>query len=181
MSSVSRARSGERAGRGLTWAAYSAAACALLFAAVSLYWALGGTTGLRTVGAEAERLGRARDTQVMVAVWAATVLKVVGAVLALALVRPWGRTVPRRVLLVASWGAAAVLTLYGGVLVTMAALVETGIFDVSEPVDWTAMRWHLALWDPWFVVWGVILGLAARQYTRMPTAEDRSVGDGAGG
>jgi hypothetical protein len=45
---------------------------------------------------------------------AAGVAKLAGAVLALALARPWGRVVPRRVLVVAAWVGAVVLALYGG-------------------------------------------------------------------
>lgn len=31
-------------------------------------------------------------------------------------------------------------------------------------VDWYALRWHLLLWDPWFLVWGLLLGAAALEY-----------------
>ena len=64
-------------------------------------------------GVEIERLGRARDPDLVAAAWAATVLKVLGALLALALGRPWGRRLPRRLLLVTAWAGAVVLTLYG--------------------------------------------------------------------
>jgi hypothetical protein len=47
----------------------------------------------------------------------AGVLKVAGALLALALVRPWGRAIPRRLLGGAAWAVSAVLTAYGGLLV----------------------------------------------------------------
>jgi hypothetical protein len=32
------------------------------------------------------------------------------------------------------------------------------------PVDRTALRWHVAFWDPWFAVWGLLLGAAAWHY-----------------
>jgi CHASE2 domain-containing sensor protein len=28
-------------------------------------------------------------------------------------------------------------------------------------VDRTALRWHVLVWDLWFLVWGVLLGMAA--------------------
>jgi hypothetical protein len=88
------------------------------------------------------------------------------ALLALALVRPWGRAVPRRLLLVVVGVASVVLTAYGGLLVAVGALVLTGVVSPSGPVDRTALRWHVMLWDLWFLVWGLLLGVAAWQYGR---------------
>jgi hypothetical protein len=48
--------------------------------------------------------------------------------------------------------------------VTAEALVETGAIKPSGSVDWTALRWHLELWDPWFLVWGLLLAVATRGY-----------------
>jgi len=134
---------------------------ALLYAAVSFYWAAGGTAGLGTLGGQLEELGRARDQGIIALVLATGVLKVVAGVLALALVRPWGRALPRRVLLAAAWGGALLLTLYGGVLVTVEGLVVGGVITPPGPVDCGALLWHLFLWDPWFLVWGLLLGVAA--------------------
>jgi hypothetical protein len=83
----------------------------------------------------------------------AGVLKVAGGVLALALVRPWGRRVPRRLLAGVAWAASVVLTLYGGLLVAVGALVLAGVIGPAGPVDRTALRWHVLLWDLWFLVW----------------------------
>ncbi len=148
------------------WAAYAAAACAFLFAAVSFYWAVGGTAGLDTLGGRIEELARARDPGMIALGWITGALKVFGGLLALALVRPWGRWFPRWMLLISAWGASAILALYGGVLVVSATLVVIGVVRPTVPVDWTALRWHLALWDSWFLVWGILLGLAARHYAR---------------
>ena len=84
-------------------------------------------------------------------------LKVAGGVLAL--VRPWGRVVPRGRLLGAAWAASTVLTAYGGLLVAVGALVLTGVISPSGPVDRTALRWHV-------LVWGLLLGVAAWRYGR---------------
>ena len=35
-------------------------------------------------------------------------------------------------------------------------------------MDWTALWWHLFVWDPSFFVWGVLLGVAALDATRRP-------------
>jgi len=121
------------------WAAYAACALALLSAIPSFYWAAGGTSGLDTVG---------------------------GAIEALALVRPWGRRVPRRLLAGVAWAAGVVLTLYGGLLVAVGALVLAGAIRPAGPVDRTALRWHVLVWDLWFLVWGLLLGVAVWHYGR---------------
>src|SRR5512132_298029 len=95
------------------WAAYAASALALLSAIPSFYWAAGGRIGLATVGGALEELARAPDPAGVALGIGAGVLKVAGAVLALALVRPWGRRVPRRLLGRVAWAASVVLTLYG--------------------------------------------------------------------
>jgi hypothetical protein len=59
-----------------------------------------------------------------------------------------------------------VLTVYGGLLVAVGALVLTGLVSPSGPVDRTALRWHVLLWDLWFLVWGLMLGAAAWHYGR---------------
>jgi hypothetical protein len=149
-----------------TWAAYAACALALLSAIPSFYWAAGGTSGLDTVGGAIEELARARDPAGVALGVGAGVLKVAGAVLALALVRAWGRRVPRRLLSGVAWAASAVLTLYGALLVAVGALVLAGVIRPAGPVDRTALRWHVLLWDLWFLIWGLLLGVAAWHYGR---------------
>jgi len=156
-----------------TWAAYAACALALLSAIPSFYWAAGGTSGLDTVGGAIEELARARDPAGVALGVGAGLLKVAGAVLALALVRPWGRRVPPRLLSGVAWAASVVLTLYGGLLVAVGALVLAGVIGPAGPVDRTALRWHVLLWDLWFLIWGLLLGLAAWHYGRQ--SRDRRV------
>ena len=154
--------------RATAWAAYLACALAWLYAVPSFYWTLGGTAGLDTVGGAIEELARTRDPAGIALGLGAGILKVAGGLLALALVRPWGRGIPRRLLGGAAWTASAVLTAYGGVLVAAGALVLIGLISPSGPVDRTALRWHVLLWDLWFLVWGLLLGLATWQYGREP-------------
>jgi hypothetical protein len=151
--------------RATAWAAYAACALALLYAVPSFYWALGGTAGLDTVGGAIEQLGRSRDPAGVALGIGAGVLKVAGALLALALVRHW-RAIPPRLLGGAAWAASVVLTAYGGLLVAVGALVLTGLISPSGAVDRTALRWHVLLWDLWFLVWGLLLGVAAWQSGR---------------
>jgi hypothetical protein len=148
-------------GRGWGWAAYAACGVALAYAVVSFYWAFGGTAGVGTLGGRLEELARSDDPVVLWLAGGAGVAKLAGAVLALALVRPWGRLVPGRVLVVAAWVGAVVLVLYGGANVVAGALVLAGAVEVAGGMDRTALWWHVLVWDSWFVVWGVLLGMAA--------------------
>ena len=97
---------------------------------------------------------------------AATLAKLVGGLLALALVRPWGRMVPRVWLLAGSAGASALLVVYGGLTVLLGALVLLGVIHPTGSVDRTALRWHVGVWDLWFLVWGILLALATVGYWR---------------
>jgi hypothetical protein len=152
-----------------TWAAYAAAWWAGVFAAVSLYWALGGMIGLDTVGGQIEELARKGEGGVLA--WGATVLKAAGVVFALALAQRWGRVFPRGLMLFAGWAGTAVLIGYAGMTVGTELLVVLGAIEPPAGIDWYAFYWHLAVWDPYFLVWGVLLGVAVRHYqvdTRVP-------------
>jgi hypothetical protein len=69
-------------------------------------------------------------------------------------------------LLFAAWGGAILLTLYGGPYTLGGVLAVVGLIPASPTADWTALRWHAFLWDPWFLLLGVLLGVAARGYRR---------------
>jgi hypothetical protein len=74
---------------------------------------------------------------------AAALAKVAGSLLALALVRPWGRVVPRGWLLLGSAAVSALLAVYGGLNVLLGALVLSGVIHPAGSVDRTALRWHV--------------------------------------
>jgi hypothetical protein len=149
-----------------TVAAYAAAFLAFAYALVSLYWARGGHALISTVGGYVEEYAHRGGAVPMLIAVAATAAKVVGGVLALALVRPWGRAVPRRWLLIIGAAASAVLVVYGGLYVLAGALVLTGVIHPGGNVDRTALRWHVGVWDLWFLVWGILLALATVGYWR---------------
>ncbi|WP_166435869.1 DUF3995 domain-containing protein [Cellulomonas shaoxiangyii] len=155
------------------WVAWGAVVVAFAFAGVSLVWALGSTVGLDTLGGTIERRGRAGDPVLLAANAVALVLKVLGGVLALALVQPWGRRFPRRLLLALGWLGATVLVLYGALQVASVALVAAGAVVPAEPLSDRALRWRLLLWEPWFLVWGLLLGGATLRRQRLPDAPSR--------
>ena len=142
--------------------AYGSALLALLYAAVSAYWTLGGTALLSTVGGQLESLARRGGTSAGALGATVTAVKLAGAGLSLALVQSWGQRLPQRLLEIAALAGAAVLTAYGGLLVVVGALALLGLFG-PPPADPTPLRWHVLVWDLWFLLWGLLLGSAALQ------------------
>ncbi len=158
------ARSGPADGGGGRRAARAALLVGLAYAAVSVYWGLGGTWLLDTVGGALAEHGRADGTGAAVAVWAAAGLKMAaavlpmlaaGGILAPAPARPW-----RRLLRVLAWIEAAILTSYGLVLTTAGLLVQSGVIARSAHADDRGLFWHAYLWDPWFLLWGLLVTTA---------------------
>lgn len=146
------------------WAAYGACLWALLFAALSFYWAAGGRIGEGTIGAAVEEPALAREPAFVALLWATAILKVIAAALALALVRGVSG-LPRWLLLVAGWGAAGLLMLYGLANLTQHLLIVAGWIKVPAGLGEAALPWHLLLWDPIWVTGGVLFTLAAIRYT----------------
>jgi hypothetical protein len=147
--------------RGLR-AAQAAFAVGLLYAAVSVYWGLGGTWLLDTVGGSLAEEGRAASASVVLAVWAAAGLKVIAAVLPLPAVSAQAPARPRwqRLLRALTWTEAVILTLYGLVLTTAGLLVQSGVITTPASADHRALAWHAYLWDPWFLLWGLLVAAA---------------------
>jgi hypothetical protein len=124
-----------------------------------MYWALGGSWLLGTVGAS---LAGTSSAAVKFAVWAAVALKAIAAFLPLlaigALHRPprwWVRWLRRL-----TWIEALILTAYGLLLTATGLLVQSGVIAPPGNADHRAPRWHAYLWDPWFLVWGLLVTTA---------------------
>ncbi|MBA8823334.1 hypothetical protein FHX42_000663 [Saccharopolyspora lacisalsi] len=145
--------------------AYGTALLALLHAAPSAYWALGGTGLLPTVGGRPEVFARSGGTASVALLAALAVLKLAGCLVALALVRARSRCLPWWLLSGVALAGGLVLTLYGGVLTLVGAIALFGAF--GPPTDVTALYWHVLLWDPWFLLWGALLTIAALRRFRL--------------
>jgi hypothetical protein len=78
---------------------------------------------LTALGNRPPQLTWGKDPLVMAVVLVTAVLKVLGGLFALALVRPWGRVLPRWMLLTIGWDGALLLSLYGGSQVATQVLV----------------------------------------------------------
>jgi uncharacterized protein DUF3995 len=158
--SVEIRTSGARA-RYAAWVAYAACAWAFVFAALSFYWAAGGTAGAETIGEAVTKPVLARDPGWIALLWATGALKALGGLLALSLVQPWGRVIPRWMRLAAAWGAGTLIFLYGGAGMVQFALMAAGALSIPASVGATAVRWHLLLWEPWWMLGGLLFMAAA--------------------
>ena len=138
-------------------AAYATCAWAVLFAAANIYWGLGGRLAIPFADAEATLA----DPILVAGNWLAAVLKLGLGLLALATFQPWGQLIPRRLALVSIYAAGISMLLYGALGLIVDGLRLVGVFAVS-PSAWIALRWHVFLWDPWWIVGGVLFLLVAR-------------------
>jgi hypothetical protein len=146
---------------------YLAALVALAGIPIHLYWALGGTWGLPG-GAATVGLPGLRATNAIV-----SVLLAVGAALIFGLSRPWARRLPALVMLTPLWLGAVVSIshgLYG--MVTKGLYVAGAHSAVSYPEPLTAAQkdhatlLDLGMFEPWFLLQGLLLVLAGRWFAR---------------
>jgi hypothetical protein len=71
-----------------------------------------------------------------------------------------GRRAGDRVLLLANAVVSALLITWGAVNVLAGALVLAGAISPAAGLDERALRWHVFVWDMWFLIWGTALALA---------------------
>lgn len=148
-------------------------------AAVSAYWAAGGRGLLDTVGGVFEQAGRSGGWAVSAGLWLVVAIKVVAAGLPVGTVTWPLQGVRARLLRIVAWADAIVLTLYGLVLTTGDLLSITGLVGSAVRKNMTALRWHGFLWDPWFLIWG-LLGMATLTLARRGSTRSKAP-SGSGG
>jgi hypothetical protein len=141
----------------------AAALWALLFAATSAYWAAGGTAGRATVATALAERAAERDPGLVATLWATAALKAALAGLALSLTRPRGR-----ILRFAGWTTGTALTLYGAVGLGEFGLMAVGVLEVQADVGHAAVTWYLLLWEPIWLLGGLLFLAAARAAPRRP-------------
>jgi len=150
--------------------AYAACAWSFVFAAASFYWALGGTFLSRTQSPQILELSA--EPWFVAFVWFTGLLKVLAGLLALSLVQRWGDVFPRWLRRTGVWSVGLVLTLYGGANLAVRALMALGVLETPPSMRSAAATWHLILWDPWFLLGGVLFLAAAWSYAVVATGTD---------
>ncbi|MBE2319370.1 DUF3995 domain-containing protein [Solirubrobacter sp. CPCC 204708] len=159
-------------GRSLTWAGYAAFVWATGYAiAVRGYHGLGGTVGIA---------GRFDDPATM---RRASLIAGAGILLvglgALALVRPWGLRIPRRLLIVPAITGSAYVMAHALTAYVTKPLHALGVielrFDGWAKRDQTAQfLWDLLFYEPWFLGLGVLVTLAALHHHRRSGGTERA-------
>ncbi len=127
-----------------------------------------GLAGAETLGVEIDRLARDRDATFVGELWAALVLKAPAAALALALVEPWGRRVPRGLLLTLGAVTGGGISLYAVANLAQHSLMASGAIDTPDALGTHALPWHLVLWDPSWLLGGALFLAAVREFQRPP-------------
>ena len=146
--------------------AYLAALAAVAGIPVHLYWALGGTWGFPGGTTTASQAGLRAANLVV------SVLLACGAVYVYGLIRPWARHPPALLVLAPVWAAAVVCVSHGLFGIATKGLYLAGL---KSAVSWPepgltagqknlAALHDLAIFEPWFLVLGLLLALAGRWF-----------------
>ncbi len=153
-----------------SWPAYAAFAWTLLFILFHVYWYSGGQIGIGDApksipGPPSSVIGWIFDVVTKAMFFA-------GLVVPLALVRPWGRDVPRWILRTLTWLGSGVLTVRGGAgdidsLLRITGVLPNGLTGLSyeqvlgeaHPSAYTLLSG--AAIDTYFLMGGILFGLAA--------------------
>ncbi len=137
---------------------YSACAWALIFSIPSFYWAAGGTVGLDTLGGEINDLKG--KSWFIAFVWLTAFMKVALGIVVLMLLKTYKYTMINKLVSIAVWTAGIVCISYGGLNLLARFIMTVGIIPTPAAMHSDAALWHLVLWDPWWVLGGVLLILA---------------------
>ncbi|NHD16666.1 MULTISPECIES: DUF3995 domain-containing protein [unclassified Actinopolyspora] len=146
-----------------------ALAWALLFAALSVFWALGGETGLHPL-----ETPDPTPLFTLVNIGAAALKAGLGLVAWLA-AREWRRRAVRGLLALALWASGVVCALYGVFGLVGNGLVLAGVVPVAGGVS--SWYWYyVLLWDPFWVLGGALLLAAA-----LRSGQPRETGEAGSG
>jgi hypothetical protein len=138
------------------WWGRIAGAWAVAFAGLHFYWALGGSWGLSV---SAGPLAEERPGWfVAVGLWGVGLLCLIGGVLGRLLAGPRPRGPAGRVVKILGWCVCAVLLVRG---IAVEGLLLTGTAGQEIAVSPGQRLWTLVLWNPWFLIGGLVFGLAA--------------------
>src|SRR5690606_21070594 len=109
----------------------------------------------------------------------AGLLKVAGGVVALATCQRWGHRLPRRPLLLLVGAIGVVYALYGLAGFVEKVLMATGVIDIPDAFGEGAVVWYLLLWEPCWMLGGVLFLLTAWRF-RGASGGEGAAGHGAG-
>ena len=139
-----------------------------LHALASLYWALGGTWLLATLGARVLEAFAGLEWVLL----PVAVVKLTGAWVPVVLhQRQWPHA---RFWRPVCWVGAGVLIAWGGSNTMVGQVVLAGVLQPEGGYDRAAMIGHAWLWDPLFLLWGAALAVGLWLSRPTPEREDLS-------
>ncbi|GAB3899092.1 hypothetical protein GCM10029964_084520 [Kibdelosporangium lantanae] len=141
---------------------YFACVWCVLFAALHVYWAVGGDVGLAS-SAGTDLATHRPSWFVLLGLWGVALLLVAGAAFSVGMTRWRLRGRLRRVVVILGWLGGVVL-LARGLLLEVVLL--TGAGGIASAVGPSQTHWSLILWNPWFVLGGLVVSLATCQLQR---------------
>jgi hypothetical protein len=151
----------------LVWSGYAVFAWSIAYMLPHLYWALGGTIGLSLLKPSVAAL-----PQWQLINWAATVILTAAGLLGIALAFLKRRGILGWSLLGVALAGCAIATSHGifGIIYRMMQIagaieLESGPFNNEEH---TYVLWDLLLFEPWFVIEGLLLGILGWHYLNSP-------------
>jgi hypothetical protein len=160
--------------------AYSAFCFTVAYIPIHLYWALGGTFWLPDGGL----LDKPTETAVEVSDWGVCVLLSIGAIALLLLTRPAGRRIHPAVLLMPLWIGAVVCGSHAVYGFITKGLYASGVHSAvhfpalsgvsaaaATSADNSSTVLDLAVFEPWFLIEGVLLTMAVYEF--LPTQSAR--------
>lgn len=136
----------------------------MVFAAMSFYWVLGGTLGVSTLAQTIQDQVTEGDASILWVTAISGVAKIAGGLLALASIQSWGRAIPRRLELWLLYAGGVLLSFYGVAGFIEKLLMVTGVIDVANSIGDGPIWWYLFLWEPWWILGGVLFLLTARAF-----------------
>jgi hypothetical protein len=152
--------------RSSLWPAWLTFVWGVLCGGLNLWWSLGGDFLLERMGVRIQEEAAAGDTTLLVINTIGGLGKIAIGLLALGTISRWGRRIPRRLSLALLYTGGVLLVLYGGANWTQMLLVELGVVEVPASIGADPLRWYLLLWEPVWIVGGVLMVLTAEAYRR---------------
>jgi hypothetical protein len=151
----------------LVWSGYAVFVWSIAYMLPHLYWARGGTIGLSLLKPSVLAL-----PQWQIINWVASVILTAAGLLGIAFIRIKTRDFLSWSLLAIALAGCALATSHGiyGIVYRVLQIagliqVESGPFNIEEH---TFVLWDLVLFEPWFVIEGILLGSLGWHYLNSP-------------
>lgn len=148
---------------------------ATLHALPSFYWAAGGNVLVWTLGSWADELQRQRPVLTALGLGVVAIVKLAGGIVPL--LNDAGRLRAPTLWWWACLAGGWALVLWGGANTILGGASLLGVFGAVSGSDRHALMGHVLLWDPLFLLWGVLLVLGLRrgaeQTGRRPDSAER--------